>query len=248
MDVALFITCLVDTFEPRVGVAVVRLLRHFGCTVRFDPRQTCCGQPHYNNGFSAEAADLGRRLIDVFAGAQYVVTPSSSCAAMVRKHLPELLADDPAYAARSRDLAERTWVVTDFVTCVLGVDPAQLAPSDPVPATYHYSCHNRALQPLAEAQSAAGHTCGPVFRPLPRGEQCCGFGGAFNLDYPDISQAMVTDKLDCIAQTGARLLVCNETGCGMTIGGAARRRGMNLRIKHLVEIWAEALGLMDEYP
>jgi len=44
MKVALFITCLTDQFYPQVGVAVAKILEHFGCTVSFPKSQTCCGQ------------------------------------------------------------------------------------------------------------------------------------------------------------------------------------------------------------
>src|SRR5512136_2143442 len=99
MDVALFVTCLTDTFYPRVGAAVVRVLRHFGCRVHFPRRQTCCGQPAYNSGFHAEAAKLVRHMATVFAEYERIVTPSASCAALIKQHGPELLADNPATQA-----------------------------------------------------------------------------------------------------------------------------------------------------
>ncbi|MCG3127860.1 MAG: Lactate utilization protein A [Phycisphaerae bacterium] len=256
MDVALFITCLADTFEPRVGVAVVRLLRHFGCRVHFPEAQTCCGQPLYNNGYHRDAADLGRRWIDVFERFAHVVAPSGSCVAMVRHHLPELLRDDPAYAQRSVALAARTWEFTQFVTDVLKIDPATLVPTatrgsiaadgesgPPAPVTYHYSCHMRGLQSVAQAEQCVRATPGLDYRPLERIEQCCGFGGAFHVLYPEIGAAITADKLDCIASTGASTLICNEVGCAMTIGGLAHRRGVELRIRHIAELWAERLGL-----
>ena len=79
-------------------------------------------------------------------------------------------------------------------------------------------------------------------------DQCCGFGGAFGALYPEISNAMVSDKLDCIERTGAEVVICNEAGCTMTMEGTASRRGMRVTFKHLAEIVAEGLGLMDDEP
>jgi L-lactate dehydrogenase complex protein LldE len=247
-EVALFVTCLTDTFEPRVGVAVVRLLRHFGCAVRFPAEQTCCGQPQFNNGYHTEAAALGRRMIDVFEPYEAVVTPSGSCASMVKHHLPELLAEEPSYGTRARALADRTWEFGQFCVDQLRIDPAEISAPPVGPMTYHYSCHLRGLQTYAEATRLVADMRDVDFRPLERLDQCCGFGGAFHVLYPEVSTAMVDDKLDSIARTGATTVVCNEAGCGMTIGGAARRRGMNLRLLHVAELWAEGLGLMADHP
>jgi len=246
VDVALFITCLTDTFAPRVGVAVVRLLRHFGCTVHFPTEQTCCGQPHYNNGYHTEAAKLGRRLIDVFEGYPYVVTPSGSCAALVKLHLPHLLEQDARYADRARGLASRTWEFGMFMTKVLNADLSQVPAPPGDSYTMHYSCHMRELADAPLVCRTLSDLNGVDYRPLERLDVCCGFGGAFNLQYPEISDGMTRDKVDNIRKTGASTLVCNEGGCGMTIGGTAHRIGVPMKIKHVAEVWAEGLGLMRE--
>lgn len=246
MDVALFVTCLTDTFAPRVGVAVVRVLRHFGCTLHFPKNQTCCGQPAYNNGFHEEAAAMGRRLIDVFEGYERVVTPSGSCAAMVVHHLPELLESDPVYAEKSRSLAARTWEFSQFLSEVLKIDMSSITVDSSRPITYHYSCHLRGILSSEQASQMVSSLGGIDYRPLDQLNQCCGFGGAFGAIYPNISNAMTSDKLDTIRRTGAEIVICNEAGCTMTIEGTARRRGVNVKFKHLAEVLAEALGLMDD--
>ena len=110
MRAALFITCLCDLFFPDVGESTVRLLRRLGVEVTFPAGQTCCGQPAYNTGYTAEARDVARNLIEVFereAPDLPVVTPSGSCAAMIRHHYPRLFAGDSEWAARAAAFAER---------------------------------------------------------------------------------------------------------------------------------------------
>jgi L-lactate dehydrogenase complex protein LldE len=247
MDVALFVTCLTDSFAPRVGVAVVRVLRHFGCRVHFPPEQTCCGQPAYNNGFWDEAASMARRLVDVFEGHPHVVTPSASCACMVIHHAPKLLAADRVYAERSKALAERTWEFSRFLTDVLNVDVASISHHAAAPTTFHCSCHYRELQAGETASRLARELGGIHHRPLENVDQCCGFGGAFSALYPGISHAMAADKVAAIERSGARLVISNEAGCTMTLAGTARRRGLNVRFAHVAEVVAEALGLMDDW-
>ena len=128
VTVALFVTCLVDLFRPRIGFASVALLEQSGCHVNVPATQTCCGQPAYNAGDGADAKAIARQVVDGFDGYEYVVAPSGSCAGMIRNHYPSLLADDPSYRERATSLANRTWELVAFLVDVMGVDS--------VPATY----------------------------------------------------------------------------------------------------------------
>src|SRR6202008_4594589 len=120
MRVALFVTCLVDLFRPTIGFAAVKLLEEAGCTVEVPRAQTCCGQPAYNSGDKADAKAVARQVIQAFAGYEYVVAPSGSCAGMVRVHYPELFADEPAMSEQVEDLAARTYELASFLVDVRG--------------------------------------------------------------------------------------------------------------------------------
>jgi len=244
LDVALFATCLTDTFFPRVAEAVVRVLRHFGCRVTFPPEQTCCGQPAYNSGFHREAAALARRLIRVFEPHPTVVCPSASCTAMVRQHYPSLLADDERWAARAAALAAKTFEFATFLRDRLRLDvSAHLRFREPI--TFHYPCHARDIYSADDLQTCLARIPGVDLRVPARPDLCCGFGGMFAIEYPEVSGAMLRDKLDQLSATGARLVICNEGGCALQIAGGARRRGLPLRFKHIAECLAESLGLME---
>jgi L-lactate dehydrogenase complex protein LldE len=257
MEVALFITCLTETFYPRAGIAVVKVLERLGCKVEFPEGQTCCGQPMYNNGFPDEARELARRMVRGFEGARYVVAPSASCAAMVREHYPELLGDDPAYARGARELAGKTYEFAEFLVKVLQVDLAALGAKWPGHATYHYSCHQRGLgiAPPLQTMGAAntGDTLavrllrqidGLRFTPLEKADQCCGFGGTFALKYPPISGLLARDKVACIRATGASIVVSSDAGCTMNLAGTCHREGVAVEFKHIAEVIAESLGLL----
>jgi len=248
VEVALFVTCLTDTFFPRVGEAVVRVLRHFGCRVVFPAEQTCCGQPAFNSGFRREAAGLARRFITIFEPYEQIVTPSASCAMQVQRHYAELLAEDGEWAARARRVAERTFEFTQFLRGRLQLDLAELLRFDEA-VTYHYPCHARDCYSPGElaawlAGSCAGGDEGPL-RPPQRADLCCGFGGVFSLDLPQVSAAMMRDKLSDLAASGAELVVSNEGGCTLNLAGGARRQGLKLRFRHIAECLAESLGLME---
>src|SRR5436190_650242 len=133
------ITCLGDTFFPDVGVATVKLLRRLGVTVDFPQAQTCCGQPHFNSGFHDEARALAKHTMTAFAKSPLIVTPSGSCAAMVKLEYPELFHGDPLWLERAHDLSHRTHELSDFLVNVLKVDDVGACFTGKV--TYHMACH-----------------------------------------------------------------------------------------------------------
>ncbi len=244
MTVALFITCLTESFYPRAGVAVVKVLEHLGHDVAFPRAQTCCGQPMYNNGHHDEARTLARRMVRVFDGYEHVVTPSASCAAMLREHAPRLFEAGTPERRAADDLASRTREFVEFLVNVEKLDVGKLAPRWEGAATYHYSCHLRDLGMTDEALRVAGAVEGLSLTPLDRADQCCGFGGTFATSYPQISGGMVADKVARIRATGAGTVISNEAGCTMNMAGACRRAGHEVAFRSLAEILAEGLGLL----
>jgi L-lactate dehydrogenase complex protein LldE len=234
MKVSLMVTCLGDALFPDVGVATVRLLRRLGCTVEFPKAQTCCGQPHFNSGYRQDARDLARHTIQAFARASTVVTPSGSCAAMVKLEYPELFHDDLVWHGRAEDLAHRTYELADFLVNGLGREDvgAKLEGK----ATYHMACHLRGLGLQKEPERLLRQVKGLTLLPLERAEECCGFGGSFSVRMPAISTAMVRDKAEFIERTGADFVVATDAGCLLNIEGCLRRRGSKVKAVHLAQV------------
>jgi L-lactate dehydrogenase complex protein LldE len=232
--VSLMITCLGDALFPEVGVATVRLLRRLGVTVDFPAAQTCCGQPHFNSGYHDGARDLARHTIEVFDNDRPIVTPSGSCAAMVKLEYPELFHDDPLWHRRADDLARRTHELSDFLVNELGVEDVGARFEEKV--TYHMACHLRGLRLQTEPEQLLRKVKGLEYVPLERSDECCGFGGSFSVRFPGISGAMVQDKAAFIEKTGAGTVVATDAGCLMNIAGCLRRRGSKVRALHLAQI------------
>jgi len=245
MKVSLFVTCLTDTFYPRSAIATVKVLEHLGCTVDFPEAQTCCGQPMFNNGFSDEARDLAKHLIEAFEDSEYVVSPSGSCTAMVRDYYFELFHDDPAWQEAAARLAGKMYEFVEFLVKVKKVDLAALGCEWQGKTTYHYSCHLRGIGVSTEAVDVIKQIKGLEYVPLEKADQCCGFGGTFAINYPEISGTMARDKAECIRKTNATTIVSNDAGCTMNISGTCRREKVDIQFKSLAEIIAEGLGLLE---
>lgn len=245
MKVSLFVTCLTDTFYPRTGIAVVKVLEKLGCQVDFPAGQTCCGQPMFNNGYHDDARALARRMIEIFERSEIVVSPSGSCTAMVRENFLELFHGDPQWEPRAKALAEKTYDFVEFLVKVLNVDLQKHGVKWDGHVTYHYSCHNRGIGVTNEATNLLGQIKGVTYTPMDKMDQCCGFGGTFAIKYPAISGTMVRDKVGCIEKTGAPIVVSNDAGCTMNIAGGCRRENKNVAFKHIAEIIAEGMGLLE---
>ena len=228
--VALFATCLTDTFFPETARAVVRLLERLGCEVGFPAAQTCCGQMHYNTGYRAHAVKLAKRHAKAFDGYDAVVAPSGSCVGMVREVYPDL-------HRRTGAVAEHTYELSEFLVDVLGV--TDVGAYFPHRVTYHPTCHSLRMLGVGEKPlELLRHVRGLDLVELPAADSCCGFGGTFAIKNADTSTAMLADKMTHVLETRAQVVTAGDNSCLMHIGGGLSRLKTGVRSLHLAEILA----------
>ena len=234
--VQLFATCLVDTFYPETGQAIVEILGRLGVRVEFPPDQTCCGQPAYNAGLRDEARPAAEHTIKVFEKtAGPVIIPSGSCAVMVKHGYPELFADDPTWLGRAQELAGRSFEFTEYLVDVLGV--TDLGARWPGKLAYHASCHpTRHLGLDWQAQALLAQVKEAEIVPLPAAEDCCGFGGVFSVKQPELSAEMLKRKITSLEASAAPTLVVTESGCRMHIAGGLSKLHKPGRVVHIAEV------------
>ena len=241
--VGLFVTCLVDLFRPSVGFAAVKLLQDAGCVVDV-PVQTCCGQPAYNSGDRATTQTIASQVIEAFASYTYVVAPSGSCAGMIKRHYPELFADDPNMVAKAEALADRTYELVSFLTDVMGMTAVDAAFDGTI--TYHDACSGlRELGVKAQPRKLLNSVRGLDLVEMKNTDVCCGFGGTFAVKYGELSNSIVERKTATVVDTGARTLVSGDLGCLMNMAGKLSRMGSNTEVRHVAEILA---GMTDAPP
>jgi len=233
--VTLFATCLVDHFFPEVGEATVHLLERSGAEVDFPEGLTCCGLPHFNNGFREQACKILEAQLELLEGEDPIVVPSGSCGWMLRCVLPTLFPHDPWRRDRAEQIASRVLELSQYLDRFpLRGTGARL----PGKAVYHDSCHllrglgereapRRGLDKVAEKREE-----------LPGCDRCCGFGGSFAVKFPEISCAMLEEKVRSAEKTGADWLVAADAGCMLQIGGGLARRRSKVRLLHLAQALA----------
>ena len=223
MRVSLFVTCFNDTLFPRTGRAIVTVLERLGCEVDFPLEQTCCGQMHMNSGYPREGAALARRFARVFAGADAVVTPSASCAGMLRHQLG---GEGP-----------RVYELSELLVDRLGIE--DVGAYFPHRVTFHPTCHSlRELRLGDRPVRLLRAVRGIELVELPQAAECCGFGGTFAVKNAEVSSAMLADKVRAVLDTGAEVVCAGDNSCLMHIGGALSRLRTGVRTAHLAEVLA----------
>jgi L-lactate dehydrogenase complex protein LldE len=234
--VQLFVTCIIDTLYPETGEAVVRVLEKAGVNVSFPPGQTCCGQPAFNAGLRQQARRLAIQTIRAFEGYPGpIVIPSGSCASMIRHYYGELFEDDPKWLPRALALAERTYEFSEFLVDVLGV--TDLGARFDGRLTYHSSCHLlRGLGVDRQPRALLAKVQNAELVELPDTGDCCGFGGVFSVEHPEISSAMLDRKIANLETSGASIVVACDAGCITNINGGLHRLHKSLRAVHIADL------------
>ncbi|MGD9694190.1 MAG: (Fe-S)-binding protein [Thermoleophilia bacterium] len=235
MRALLMRTCLSDLVAPSVWRATAAVLRRAGVEVVIPRRQTCCGQPGWSSGHPEQARPVARQALRAFRGDDPVIVPSGSCAAMVRHGYPELFAGRPE-EAEAREMADRTVELSQFLARH-GLRPR---PRGSGSVTYHDSCHMlRILGERTSPREVIAGVEGVELREMEQSDVCCGFGGTFSVNFPEVSGRLGEEKARNAAATGADELVACDLSCLMHIVGRARRTGVDLRARHLAEVLAD---------
>ena len=245
MKIGLFIPCYVDALYPEVGVATYKLLKSLGLDVAYPLDQTCCGQPMANAGFENMAGKIADSFDEKFAGFDYVVAPSASCAAFVKLYHPRL-----AKGHHECLTSKKIMDVVEFIHDV--VKPSSLQASFPHVVSVHNSCHGvrelglsspseRNVPQFNKIIDLLRMVDGITIREPERKDECCGFGGMFSVEEPDVSTRMGEDKIARHMATGAEYITGPDSSCLMHMQGIARKENKPIKFIHVVQILAAGL-------
>jgi L-lactate dehydrogenase complex protein LldE len=239
--VSLFVTCIVDMIYPQTGLSVLKILDYLGISYDFPMGQTCCGQPAFNSGYRTEARTVGRQFLKAFADAEVIVTPSGSCAAMIRHEYPTLFEDAKEKALAER-LAANTWELTEYIVDGLGITDLHLKLPASESFAFHDACHGMRLLGLGPAsRTLLGNTENADVKPMSEADVCCGFGGLFSVKMPNVSDAMLQNKMRHIESSEAATIITGDVSCLTQMNGGLSRKKSKKRVKHIADVLAEGI-------
>ena len=241
MKVGLFIPCTMDMLFPDAGMATLELLEKHGVDVEYPSEQTCCGQPMANSGCNVDAKKSAAHFIETFKQYDYIVSPSGSCAAMVRLHYKGLVTNDAAY----EHVTSNTYELCEFLVDVLKVK--KLDASFPHKVGYHSSCHGqrglrlasgseRNVESFSKPISLLKMIDGVELTDLARQDECCGFGGTFSVTEESVSCSMGNDRVNDHLAHGAEVITSTDPTCVMHMDGLSRRNKQPIKVMHIAEL------------
>ncbi|SIO26845.1 (Fe-S)-binding protein [Halodesulfovibrio marinisediminis] len=237
-----FGTCLADMMFAESAMAAIRLIEREGYEVVYPMEQSCCGQPAYNSGFPEEAKEVAWKQVQLFSKHDYpIVVPSGSCAGMMKVHYPKLFKDSPDLFIVKR-FSERVVELTTFLHQYANAEYQDRGA--PVKVTWHSSCHAmREANCIADSKALIAQLSNVELIELERERECCGFGGTFSIKQPEISGAMVSDKVADVVATGASVVLSGDCGCLMNITGHMEKENIRVKGQHIAEfIWERING------
>lgn len=216
---------------------MIKVLEKLGCTVDYDPGQTCCGQPAFNAGFWEESKPVCEKFIRENRGSDVpVVAPSASCTGFIRNYYPKLFANSSLHND-VRNLGARSFEFSDFLVNVLKV--GKLGAKLPIRATYHDSCAGlRECHIKQEPRQLLEAVEGLELVEMNDVETCCGFGGTFAIKYESISVAMGEQKVHNALATGAEAIISTDLSCLMHLEGYIRKNNLPLKTMHIADVLA----------
>jgi L-lactate dehydrogenase complex protein LldE len=237
MNVQIFIPCFIDQLFPETGFNMVKVLEKAGCTVMYNPNQTCCGQPAFNAGFIGEAQDVAAKFMRDFSGnTDYIVAPSASCVGFVKNYYPKLF-DNATLQVPVRNMSKRIYEFSTFLTDILHIE--DFGASLNAKVTYHDSCAALRECKIKEGpRRLLSHVKGLELVEMEHNETCCGFGGTFAVKFEPISMAMVEQKVNNALQTGASYIISTDHSCLMHINGYIKQHELAIQTKHLADVLA----------
>ncbi len=240
MNVELFVPCFVDQLYPDTAFNTIKILEKAGCTVNYNPNQTCCGQPAFNAGFWDEAKAIGNKFLDGFSEDSVIVTPSASCTGMVKNYYNDLF-NNTLVHNKCRSIQSNIFELSDFLVNILKFDyfGAELDGK----AVYHDSCSGlRECHIKEEPRRLLNKVLGLELLPLHENETCCGFGGSFAVKFDAISSAMAQQKVDNAIAAGAEYIISTDASCLLHLQGYIDKNTLPIQTMHIADVLAHGWG------
>jgi Fe-S oxidoreductase len=241
---------MTDNLYPDQGQAIVQSLIGLGVQLVYPQGLHCCGLPAINSGDVRHGKWMARQTIRALerCDAEFIVSGSASCVATLSQDYLHLFRDEPAWLARAKLIAERVVDFTSFIDCVADLGPASLAYTNPRVLAYHDSCQGLNALGLKRApRRILADVLGHEVRDLAEARVCCGFGGGFSFDYPEISERLMNSKLDDVEATGAYQIVTDNQGCILQLRGGIDAQGRRLEVLHLAQLVAEGVDAARQH-
>ena len=245
--VAFFGGCAMDFIYPEQGEAMLKVLESQQVDVDYPMGQTCCGLPVMMMGEEEAAREVALQNLEAFDFDRYdyVVTLCASCGSHLKENYPKLLKKGGRAPEKVERLEEKIIDFSSFMTDVLKASSDSFEKSGRKVA-YHSPCHLCRGLGVTEAPRELLKTAGLQYTPSENEDVCCGFGGSYSVEFPELSSQILKKKLEKYKESGADYLVTDCPGCVLQLRGGAEHQKLGIEVKHIAEILAEEIKALHE--
>ncbi len=240
MEVDVFIPCFIDQLYPDTGFSFVKILELAGCTVKYNPEQTCCGQPSFNSGYWKETRTLAVKFLNDFQNSAIIISPSASCTGFIKNYYKKLFEGDKKLLEKVDEITPRIFEFSDFL--VNQIHKTEFGSVFNHKVTFHDSCAGlREYGIKNEPRILLGNVNGLELVEMENLTTCCGFGGTFSAKFHSISTAMTEQKVENALKTGAEYIVSTESSCLLNIGAYIKKQKLPIKTIHLADVLASKI-------
>lgn len=241
IKVAFYVGCVIDKIFPQVGESILKVLDHHGVGVFMPSDQACCGIPALSSGDTDTFDTLVGLNMDRLATGEfdYLITGCATCTATIKELWPSMYKADSVKRYEIQKLQKKTMDISQFLTEVLKVTPAESKGSRSV--TYHDPCHLKNSLGLTAQPRNVIQAAGCDFKEMAEAGTCCGCGGSFNIAHYDVSKKIGSRKADNIMAAGAQTAATSCPACMLQITDMLSQKGAKMDVKHVIELYADSL-------
>ncbi len=232
----LFVSCLTDQFYPSTAKNIIKVLNKAEVEVNYNPKQTCCGKIAFNAGLFDEAKKMGEKFLNDFSSKDhYIVGTNASCVGYIRNHFQDLFHNTSSHF-ESKRVVNNIFEFTEFLVKIQKLDFGAFFERRVV---YQDSCSSlRELGLKDQGRQLLAHVKGIELVEIEHAKTCCGFGGMFSIQQPEISAEMARRKLDDVLNSGADCLVTNDISCMFHLSSFAKKNKIPVEVIHIADVLA----------
>ena len=220
--VVYFTGCATNYLYDDTGFAFIEILKHMGYKIIIPKDQTCCSIPLLFHGAADKAFKNIITNINALKNheADAVVVDCSTCGEALKNEYPRMIEEkgqDPSHANKIASKVINSLSFIDQNFDLLEFDPTV---TDKKSVTYHAPCHTRnSFGSHVIAEKLLSKLPFINYKRAPDVDECCGGGGTFFYEYPEVSKKMVDKKIENAKAVQASLWLTDCPVCRMNLAG-----------------------------